>query len=75
MKKHFEGPVATIDSSSRLEGRELLGSGGYGEDVYASGLKGALYLAEHSCSIKHVLQYILRDYKVCNQPINIHTIK
>jgi len=55
MKKHFEGPVASIDSSSRLEGRELLGGGGYGEDMYASGLKGALYLAEHSCSIKDVL--------------------
>ena len=70
MEKYFEGPIASIDPSSRLEGGELLGGGGYGEDVYASGSQGTLYLAEYRRSIKHVLQHVLRDHNVCNQPIN-----
>ena len=73
MKKHFEGPIASIDSSSRFEGRELFGSGGYGEDVYASGSKGARYLAEHRRSIEYVLQHILRDHDAYNQHTQAHT--
>jgi len=74
MEKHFEGSIASIDPSSHLEGGVLLGGGGYGEDVYASGSQGTLYLAEHRRSIKHVLQHVLSDHYVCNQPTMTQSI-